>query len=230
MSCIHRCIPHRVDLGDCRTRWNCFRWTWQAPPTGMPSCNCSPRHRRPSRRRDGNRAITDRSDSSRGSQRCRNLADVEILHAPRRTAGAHRPRILTGRVRRRSLANGCGKGLCSRTSTSGRSAGFPVGPGDTAGEPVSPLANRVDVTPARPTSIYGATKLTQELMCSAWTAATGTSLSVLRLPERLRTRPVSDECVHRHRDPLRQAGPNRGPSSTSMRTAGSFVILSTSTT
>ena len=50
-----------------------------------------------------------------------------------------------------------------------------------AGESVSPLANRVDETPARPTSIYGATKLTQELMCSAWTAATDVSLSVLRL-------------------------------------------------
>jgi dTDP-L-rhamnose 4-epimerase len=54
----------------------------------------------------------------------------------------------------------------------------PVAP---AGESVSPLPNRVDVTPARPTSIYGATKLAQEMMCSAWTSAMDVSLSVLRL-------------------------------------------------
>jgi dTDP-L-rhamnose 4-epimerase len=54
-------------------------------------------------------------------------------------------------------------------------------PVPSAGESVSPLPHRVDVTPARPTSIYGATKLAQEMMCSAWAAAMDVSLSVLRL-------------------------------------------------
>src|SRR5580704_13474343 len=54
-------------------------------------------------------------------------------------------------------------------------------PVPSSGESVSPLPNRVDVTPARPTSIYGATKLAQEMMCSAWAAAMDVPLSVLRL-------------------------------------------------
>lgn len=54
-------------------------------------------------------------------------------------------------------------------------------PVPSSGGKASPLPSRVDVTPARPTSIYGATKLAQEMMCSAWAAAMDTSLSVLRL-------------------------------------------------
>jgi dTDP-L-rhamnose 4-epimerase len=54
-------------------------------------------------------------------------------------------------------------------------------PVPSTGKSVSPLPNQADVTPARPTSIYGATKLAQEMMCSAWTAAMDVSLSVLRL-------------------------------------------------
>jgi dTDP-L-rhamnose 4-epimerase len=50
-----------------------------------------------------------------------------------------------------------------------------------AGESVSPLPNGVDLTPAKPTNIYGATKLAQEMMCSAWAAAMEIPLSVLRL-------------------------------------------------
>ena len=51
-------------------------------------------------------AITDRSDPSRDSQCCWNLADVGCLHAPWCSTGAHPARIFTRRVRRRSLANG----------------------------------------------------------------------------------------------------------------------------
>jgi dTDP-L-rhamnose 4-epimerase len=44
-----------------------------------------------------------------------------------------------------------------------------------------PVASRADRTPPHPTSIYGATKLAQEHMLSAWCSATDAALSVLRL-------------------------------------------------
>lgn len=49
-------------------------------------------------------------------------------------------------------------------------------PGD--GEPIP---SRAGITEPRPTNIYAATKLAQENVLAAWTAATGTALSVLRL-------------------------------------------------
>ncbi|HVC68649.1 MAG TPA: SDR family NAD(P)-dependent oxidoreductase [Acidimicrobiales bacterium] len=54
-------------------------------------------------------------------------------------------------------------------------------PGDFPTGMVSPVPNRMDTTPARPTSVYGATKAAQEMVCSAWAAATDTPLSILRL-------------------------------------------------
>lgn len=53
-------------------------------------------------------------------------------------------------------------------------------PGPT-GEPAVPLPNCAGVTEPRPTNIYGATKLAQEHMLTAWAAAHDTSVSVLRL-------------------------------------------------
>jgi len=43
------------------------------------------------------------------------------------------------------------------------------------------LPNRALVTPPAPTSVYGATKLAQEHILSAWTAALGNRLTILRL-------------------------------------------------
>ncbi|MEX3557208.1 MAG: dTDP-L-rhamnose 4-epimerase [Burkholderia sp.] len=43
------------------------------------------------------------------------------------------------------------------------------------------LPSRADRTEPRPTSVYGATKMTQEHVLSAWTLATKTPLSILRL-------------------------------------------------
>jgi len=54
----------------------------------------------------------------------------------------------------------------------------PVGP---TGGPAVPLPSCAGHTEPRPTSIYGATKLTQEHMFAAWAAAHDTHLSVLRL-------------------------------------------------
>jgi dTDP-L-rhamnose 4-epimerase len=54
----------------------------------------------------------------------------------------------------------------------------PQGPN---GEPAVPLSSCSDRTEARPTNIYGATKLAQEHLLAAWTAAHDTNLSVLRL-------------------------------------------------
>ena len=49
------------------------------------------------------------------------------------------------------------------------------------GEPVVPLASCAGRTEPRPTNIYAATKLAQEHILAAWTAAYDTNLSVLRL-------------------------------------------------
>lgn len=54
----------------------------------------------------------------------------------------------------------------------------PQGP---AGEPAVPLPSRADRTEPRPTNVYAATKLAQEHLLAAWTAAHDTNLSVLRL-------------------------------------------------
>jgi dTDP-L-rhamnose 4-epimerase len=54
----------------------------------------------------------------------------------------------------------------------------PQGP---AGDPAVPLASSADRTEPRPTNIYAATKLAQEHILTAWTAAHETNLSVLRL-------------------------------------------------
>jgi dTDP-L-rhamnose 4-epimerase len=54
----------------------------------------------------------------------------------------------------------------------------PQGP---TGEPAVPLPSCAGRTEPRPTNIYGATKLAQEHMLAAWTAAHDASLSVLRL-------------------------------------------------
>lgn len=54
----------------------------------------------------------------------------------------------------------------------------PEGP---TGAPVVPIASCADRTQARPTNIYAATKLAQEHVLAAWTAANETDLSVLRL-------------------------------------------------
>jgi len=45
----------------------------------------------------------------------------------------------------------------------------------------APVPSRADTTEPRPTNIYAATKLAQEHILTAWTAATGTALSILRL-------------------------------------------------
>jgi dTDP-L-rhamnose 4-epimerase len=54
----------------------------------------------------------------------------------------------------------------------------PKGP---TGEPAVPLPSCAGQTEPRPTNIYAATKLAQEHMLAAWTAAHDTNLSVLRL-------------------------------------------------
>ena len=54
----------------------------------------------------------------------------------------------------------------------------PKGPND---EPAVPLPSCAGQTEPRPTNIYAATKLAQEHMLAAWTAAHDTNLSVLRL-------------------------------------------------
>jgi len=54
----------------------------------------------------------------------------------------------------------------------------PQGPTD---EPAVPLPSSADRTAPRPTNIYAATKLAQEHMLTAWTAAHDAKLSVLRL-------------------------------------------------
>jgi dTDP-L-rhamnose 4-epimerase len=54
----------------------------------------------------------------------------------------------------------------------------PQGP---TGDPAVPLPSCASRTEPRPTSIYAATKLAQEHMLAAWTAAHDTDLSVLRL-------------------------------------------------
>ncbi len=54
----------------------------------------------------------------------------------------------------------------------------PQGPN---GERAVPLPHRAGQTEPRPTNIYGATKLAQEHLLAAWTAAHDTNLSVLRL-------------------------------------------------
>jgi dTDP-L-rhamnose 4-epimerase len=45
----------------------------------------------------------------------------------------------------------------------------------------SAIPSRADRTVPRPTSVYGATKLAQEHILTAWTAATGSDLTILRL-------------------------------------------------
>jgi dTDP-L-rhamnose 4-epimerase len=54
----------------------------------------------------------------------------------------------------------------------------PQGP---AGEGAAPLPSCADRTEPRPTNVYAATKLAQEHLLAAWTAAHDTNLSVLRL-------------------------------------------------
>ncbi|WP_375488301.1 NAD-dependent epimerase/dehydratase family protein [uncultured Mycobacterium sp.] len=54
----------------------------------------------------------------------------------------------------------------------------PQGP---SGEPAVPVASCASRTEPRPTNIYAATKLAQEHMLAAWTAAHDTNFSVLRL-------------------------------------------------
>ena len=54
----------------------------------------------------------------------------------------------------------------------------PIGP---SGQPASPLPSSAADTEPRPTNIYAATKLAQEHILAAWTAARGSRLSVLRL-------------------------------------------------
>lgn len=49
------------------------------------------------------------------------------------------------------------------------------------GEPLVALPSAADQTETHPTNIYAATKLAQEHMLQAWTAATDTQLSILRL-------------------------------------------------
>ncbi len=49
------------------------------------------------------------------------------------------------------------------------------------GKPGRPLPSRARTTAPRPTNIYAATKLAQEHLLTAWGAATGTAVSILRL-------------------------------------------------
>jgi dTDP-L-rhamnose 4-epimerase len=50
-----------------------------------------------------------------------------------------------------------------------------------SGGPVRPVASVAGVTPPHPSNIYAATKLTQEHLLTAWSAAMGSSVSTLRL-------------------------------------------------
>ena len=59
-----------------------------------------------------------------------------------------------------------------------RSAWDPLSPSGAPGRPVPSAAAR---TAPEPTSVYGATKLTQEYICRSWAAGMGNALSVLRL-------------------------------------------------
>lgn len=52
---------------------------------------------------------------------------------------------------------------------------------DRRGAPVHPLPHRAAEVPPRPSNVYAATKLAQEHILRAWTAARGTDLAVLRL-------------------------------------------------
>ena len=54
-------------------------------------------------------------------------------------------------------------------------------PRGTLSDETVPVASRAGITEPRPTNIYAATKLAQEHILTAWAAATGTALSVLRL-------------------------------------------------
>jgi dTDP-L-rhamnose 4-epimerase len=49
------------------------------------------------------------------------------------------------------------------------------------GQPLKPLPHDAARVAARPANVYAATKFAQENLCAAWSAATGTPLSVLRL-------------------------------------------------
>ena len=60
-------------------------------------------------------------------------------------------------------------------------AGGYLGSPGAQGEPAVPLPSCAGRTEPRPTNIYAATKLAQEHMLAAWTAAHDTTLSVLRL-------------------------------------------------
>lgn len=53
----------------------------------------------------------------------------------------------------------------------------PLGPG---GGPARPVPSNAGVTPPSPTSVYAATKLTQEHLLQAWCAARGTPLTIFR--------------------------------------------------
>jgi len=54
-------------------------------------------------------------------------------------------------------------------------------PPSPSGEPALPVPSQAGHTEPRPTNVYAATKLAQENVLTAWTAATGTSLSIVRL-------------------------------------------------
>ena len=54
-------------------------------------------------------------------------------------------------------------------------------PWNDGGDRLTPLPHDAALVPARPANVYAATKLAQENLCSAWAAASGTSLSILRL-------------------------------------------------
>lgn len=57
----------------------------------------------------------------------------------------------------------------------------PEPPADSEGATVRPLPSLAGSVAARPTNIYGATKLAQENLCMAWGASLGCPVSVLRL-------------------------------------------------
>jgi len=54
-------------------------------------------------------------------------------------------------------------------------------PTDRLGHSATPIPSRADRTTPHPTNVYAATKLAQENILGAWTAATGADLSILRL-------------------------------------------------
>ena len=108
-----------------------------------------------------------------------------------RRAGASRPGIVAGGVRRGGLAMGEDIFYPPPRSHAQLVAGSwdPQGP---KGKPAVPLPSRAGRTEPRPTSIYGATKLAQEHILTAWAAARDARLSVLRLQNVLWARPVAD--------------------------------------